>query len=778
MSENLRDVAVGIGFEDNATVSLNKLDKKVDNIVDNFGAMGKEVSRASIGVADLGDSAKKATKDLEKIDKRHKLWQQTASGMDKVLHSNEMQTDALTRKIGRLDKELQNYPETLGKISKKYGENSKEVEEYKNNILDLRLEHAKLNKELGGLGAARMGQSLTKAGGTMTSAGGWMTTRLTLPIVAAAGASVKTFITLEEAFAGVEKTVDGTDVELKNVRKELDYMASNTIPVARKELYGIAENAGQLGIKTKDVTRFTTTIAKLGATTNLTYDTASSEIARFANITGMSMDNIDRLGSTIVELGNNTSTTEAEIVSMAMRLGAAGKQVGMTQAEIMGLAAGMSSLGMESEAGGSAVSKLLFDMQDASMSGGKQLNKYAKVAGMTGKEFKLAFQKNAANALVMFTDGLGKMQKNGKNVIAVLDDMGLSEVRLRDAILRAAGSNDILNSTINMGNIAWEQNIALNEEFSKKSKTSASNIQLMKSKVEEVGNAFGEHLIPYVNTGLDGVTKMVNKFGELSPKNQKRVFDGLLGVAVAGPALKTLGKFATKLGTLNTAVASAGGWGPYIAGAGAAIKAFALGPVGIAIGAVAALSGGLYLLYKNWDKVKGIWDKAKDNTIKAFSERPNIQDMPLGYYRKDAGAVPSSMIINKNKPANTNTNPYPAYNYIPNKVGRNALGTNYWRGGDTELGERGMELVVGRQTRNLARGSKVINARDTEEIFNNSTSNSTVVRGDTFAPSINVYLTNGNKNEIDKVKREIEKQIELLLENYFYKMKLKMLMSD
>lgn len=778
MSETLRDLLVQIAFVDKASPNLEKVDKKVDSVRDGFGSMGKSASMASVGVADLGARSRKTSKDIERIDKTHKLWKQTTTAMERALSGNKRETEALKSKINVLDREITVSNKNLEKTKRLYGENSKQALAYKDHIQDLQLQHVKLNRELNGLGAARMGQNLTRAGGVMTSVGSWGTTRVSLPIAAAAGASIKTFITLEEAFAGVEKTVDGTDVELKNIRKELDHMASNTIPVARKELYGIAENAGQLGIKTKDVTRFTTTIAKLGATTNLTYDTASSEIARFANITGMSMDNIDRLGSTIVELGNNTSTTEAEIVSMAMRLGAAGKQVGMTQAEIMGLAAGMSSLGMESEAGGSAVSKLLFDMQDASMSGGKQLNKYAKVAGMTGKEFKLAFQKNAANALVMFTDGLGKMQKNGKNVIAVLDDMGLSEVRLRDAILRAAGSNDILNSTINMGNIAWEQNIALNEEFSKKSKTSASNIQLMKSKVEEVGNAFGEHLIPYVNTGLDLVTKMVNKFGELSPKNQKRVFDGLLGVAVAGPALKTLGKFATKLGTLNTAVASAGGWGPYIAGAGAAIKAFALGPVGIAIGAVAALSGGLYLLYKNWDKVKGIWDKAKDNTIKAFSERPNIQDMPLGYYRKDAGAVPSSMIINKNKPANTNTNPYPAYNYIPNKVGRNALGTNYWRGGDTELGERGMELVVGRQTRNLARGSKVINARDTEEIFNNSTSNSTVVRGDTFAPSINVYLTNGNKNEIDKVKREIEEQIEPLLENYFYKMKLKMTMSD
>lgn len=756
MSDTLRELLVEISYKDKASPSLENVDRKVDSLKDSFGAMGKAVARNTTGIVDLGSRTNKTSKDLERIDKRHKLWQQTASGMERVLHSNSRESETLRSKINVLDREINVSNKSLEKTKKLYGDNSKQALAYKDHIQDLQLQHSKLNKELNGLGAARLGSDLTTAGNAMTSAGGWMTRNLSLPIAVAAGASVKTFVTLEEAFSDVSKTFRGTDEQLKKTRKELDFMASNTIPVARKELYGIAANAGQLGVGAKNVVGFTDTIAKLGATTNLTYDTASSDIAQFANITKMSLDDVGRLGSTIVELGNNTETFENDILNMSMRIGAAGNQVKMSQAEIIGLAAGMSSLGMEAEAGGTAVSKLLYDMQEATMTGSKQLGKYAKVAGLTGKEFKKAFEDNASNALVLFTQGLGEMQKEGKNVIGTLNDMGLNNERLRDAVLRAAGSNDVLNRTINMGNIAWEQNIALNEEFANKSKTSASNIQLMKSKVEEVGNAFGEHLIPHINNGLDLVTKMTNKFGEMSPKTQSNIFNGLIGVAIAGPVIKKIGTLTKGLGELNNVVATAGGWGPYLAGAGASLGAFITGPVGIAILGIGSLAAVIGLVAANWDKLeKG---KFLTNVGGKYSYGgPNTTHLNAGTNK--IKEVPTTPSFNSNQ-----------WNRV---IGSNALGTNYWRGGATELGERGIELVIGRQTRNLSNGAKVINNRDTENLLSRE-SKTVVVEETTFAPILNVYLTDGNKQEFDKAKEALKREFDDLMEDFFYRYRKKL----
>ena len=51
---------------------------------------------------------------------------------------------------------------------------------------------------------------------------------------------------------------------------------------------------------------------------------------------------------------------------MAMRLAGAGHQVGMSEGQVLGLATALSSVGIEAEMGGSAISKAMVKMQKCS----------------------------------------------------------------------------------------------------------------------------------------------------------------------------------------------------------------------------------------------------------------------------------------------------------------------------------------------------------------------------------------------------------------------------
>lgn len=209
---------------------------------------------------------------------------------------------------------------------------------------------------------------------TMTNVGKTLTMGVTLPLVGVGIAAAKMAIDWESQFAGVRKTVDATEEEFTKLENDLRNLATATdSPVAGLEnahevLAGIAEIAGQLGVDKEHIIEFTETIAQLGMATNLTGEEAALSLAQFANITGMDMGNIDRLGATIVDLGNNLATTEADIVAFAQRLAGAGTLAGLSEAEILALGGAMASMGLNAEAGGTAMTQVLNEMASAAAS--------------------------------------------------------------------------------------------------------------------------------------------------------------------------------------------------------------------------------------------------------------------------------------------------------------------------------------------------------------------------------------------------------------------------
>lgn len=118
--------------------------------------------------------------------------------------------------------------------------------------------------------------------------------------VSAASAAIE----FESAVTGVYKTVDGTEEQLAEISGDIKEM-SLVIPSSTTEIAGVAESAGQLGIATENITDFTEVMINLGESTNLSSEQAASSLAKFSNITNMSADNYENLGSTIVALGNN-----------------------------------------------------------------------------------------------------------------------------------------------------------------------------------------------------------------------------------------------------------------------------------------------------------------------------------------------------------------------------------------------------------------------------------------------------------------------------------------
>ena len=356
---------------------------------------------------------------------------------------------------------------------------------------------------------------------------------VTAPILALGAGAVASSIKFEDAMAGVAKTVDAsaqTIIALGDEFKDL----SEQIPVAATELANIGEAAGQLGIETSNILSFTRVMADLGVATNLTSTEAATDLARLANITGMPQNAFDRLGSTVVALGNNLATTEREIVSMGLRLAGAGVQVGLTEDQILALAASLSSVGIEAESGGTALSKVMAEMAIAVGDGGDKLEQFGRIAGMSGAEFAESFETDAADALVTFIEGLGRLSDEGVNVFQVLESVEFGNIRVRDALLRASGAGELMRKSLDLGSTAWRENTALTIEAEQFYATTGNQLKVLANKIVNIAGELGDQLKPALlaiadaaKPVLEFLRDMIKGFGEL-PKSIQTATIGLV----------------------------------------------------------------------------------------------------------------------------------------------------------------------------------------------------------------------------------------------------------
>ncbi len=454
------------------------------------------------------------------------------------------------------------------------------------------------------------GQKAESAGGKIEGAGKKLSA-FSVATTTALVTSAKSAIDFEDAFTGVEKTVDGTEEQMEELKQGIRDMAKE-IPSTTTEISAVAEAAGQLGIKTEDILSFTKVMIDLGNSTNLSAEEAASSLAKFANVTKMNAKDYDKLGSTIVALGNNFATTEADIVSMSTRLAATGELAGLSQSQILSLATAMSSVGIEAEAGGSAMSKLLKQIQVAVETGSDDLDDFAKVAGMTSKEFKKSFEKDAVEALSAFITGLNDTERNGKSAISILNDMGIKEVRLSNTILSLANSSDIMNKAVKLGNEAWEDNTALTNEANKRYDTLKSKITIAVNKLKDMTITVGNKLMPTIEKIITGLGKWVDKFESLSDEQVDMIVKIGLIVAAIGPLLTIVGKLTSTIGGfakgIGIGVQAIGVMQGTITSTSTAVNSLSsifsavTSPIGLACGAIALAVTGISIAMANAEK--------------------------------------------------------------------------------------------------------------------------------------------------------------------------------
>ncbi|QBX26278.1 tail length tape-measure protein [Streptococcus phage Javan310] len=530
---------------------------------------------------ELGLDVSKFNPSLTSAKNAVKYFQNNVKALDSTLKNNGKSTELLKAKYKSLGQAIEAQKKVLDQMKQNFDKLYPGSAKFDKAAADIERENAKLSAMEGQLYKVEqalkavgrensfsgkmeaLGKNLVKSGDhiqtfgkKVSDFGGTLTKGVSAPLIASAGFALKAAIDYETAFAGVKKTVDGTPQQFDKLSASIREMAKE-MPSSAVEIANVAEAAGQLGVPIGAIKDFSKTMINLGVSTNLSSEEAASSIAKIGNIMQVSGKDLGtwsaHFGSAVVDLGNHFATTERDIVEMTNRLAAGGKLAGLTTPEILGLATAMSSVGIEAEAGGTAMNQTLTGIGKAVAGVGKgakeKLQLIASTAGMTAEQFSTAWKQKPAEALQAFIKGLQKAHEEGKNMDGILAELDMSGIRQGNMLKSLASASDKMGEAVRRSNSAWKENTALTTEAQKRYETTESQLKIFKNQITDLAIEFGGPLLKAMNSGLQAAKPWIQKladmakaFSEMSESQQQNIIKWGLLAAGAGPALSILGK--------------------------------------------------------------------------------------------------------------------------------------------------------------------------------------------------------------------------------------------
>ena len=370
-------------------------------------------------------------------------------------------------------------------------------------------------------GIGRVGTGIGQVGSGLMTLG----TRAAVVAAAGLGGVITTAASFEQAFTGVEKTVDGTDAQLAELEGTVRQMA-RTMPVAFEELAAIGEAGGALGVARESLDEFIDVVARLAVSTDLSSDAAATALGQLGTILHLTESDYEDFADSLVALGNAGASTESQIVELAARFAAAGNSAGLTKEEILAISSAAASMGIEVGAGGTALSQTFNGITQAIGTGSDEVNAFTDTLGISAKEFKDRWTRDALGTFQAFLAELAKLDQYEQ--AKVLEDAGITGVRQLNAVKLMTQNLGFFGDQLD---VARDASGALDRESQKFFDTTAGQWKVLKNNVRDAAATIGTELLPVTN---ELITDFVERLSDPGTQATLKEFGENLASGIRG----------------------------------------------------------------------------------------------------------------------------------------------------------------------------------------------------------------------------------------------------
>ena len=623
-----------------------EIEGKTSGLVKSLGNVNKSLSETQKSLKTVNDALKLDPKNVDTLRTKQELLTQAIKETEEKL---KLEKQAAADAAKALED---------GTITKnQYDTLQAEVAKTTSELNKLEKESQDTNKQLNELGGSTKLASLEKSldtvktklsniGDKCIEVGKSLSMKVTLPIAAAATASIKTAAEFESSMAKVQAVSGATGSDLESLETKAREMGESTV-FSASEAAEAMNYMAMAGWKTEDMLSGIEGIMNLAAASGEDLATTSDIVTDALTAFGMSASESGKLADILAAASSNANTNvsmmgesfkyvapvagamgySAEDVSVALGLmansGIKASQAGTALRSILSRMAkptdeiegAMEALGVSLTDNNGNMKSLREIMQDIRKGMGnlkmsteeitrqmELLDTQLENGEITEKQYDEALEDLTKNAFG--AEGALKAEAaaalGGKNalsgLLAIANSSDADFQKLTDAIDNSNGSAQKMADIMN--------------------DTAEGKLKMMKSKLEELGIQIGEKLIPILEKVVDWISGLIDWFSGLDEGTQNFIITvGLLAAAlgpiltIGGTLVKGISGIIGLISKVSTAINGAGGLSSVLSGLSA-------GPLAAVILSITAI----VTCIENWEAISEVLEFAWEKTCEALQE--------------------------------------------------------------------------------------------------------------------------------------------------------------
>lgn len=635
---------------------------------------------------EIGGDSTKLTKALASVDKALKTTQTNLRDIDKALKMDPTNVNLLKDRQRELAVEVENTKKKL-ETEKQALEQMKQTDGFDANSEAARNLQTQIDldtvalkeleaqaREAGSIIGSQMqaaGQKITELGNKikdvgdkMASVGQSLTTKVTMPIVGAFGAAVKTTMDFDSQMSKVKAISGATGQEFQQLRDKAREMGEDT-KFSATEAGQAFEYMGMAGWKTEQMMAGIPAILNLAAAAGEELGTTSDIVTDALTAFGLKAEDASRFADVLAAASTNSNTNVSMLGESFKYAAAPAGALGYSIEDVAVALGLMANSGIKADMAGTSLRNMfqrmakptkesamamerlgleLYDEQgqmytlrqimdnlrqgftninmsvedyDAALD---QLDADLEAGNLTQSKYEKALEE--LNLQAFGAEGAEKARAAAmlggaramSGLLAIANTSESEYQKLTEAIDSSSQSfARLADGSVVPLNEALASGAEVLETYEGQAAAMAATMQdnlggdltILKSKLSELAISFGDLLMPSIRKAVDSVQKFVDKLNALDDSQKEQIIKIAAIVAAIGPALLIIGKIVSGVGS----VIAVGGKVLTLVGQAVAhfgglsgVLAALTSPIGLIIAAVAALGAAFaYLFATNED---------------------------------------------------------------------------------------------------------------------------------------------------------------------------------